>query len=153
MAVDPGYFQITNPTQCNWLGGFTAKNGAELKNGILVKRNSDNTLEACAANEKPEGFAYSERTLIYTPVSPFLDAGEVVTLVTGHVNFLAGQTFFDGGTLPEFGALLYTHDAGSIAVSGSATGLFGKVVGTTDVRAAPNATDNVVECEAHFAPV
>ncbi len=34
-----------------------------------------------------------------------------------------------------------------------ATGLFDKVVGTTDIRAVPNATDNVVACEAHFAPI
>lgn len=145
-------FQIVNPTQAGWLGGYTAKTAEELKTGLLTKRNSDNTVEACEADEKPDGFVWVGRTQLYAPTSFYAAEGEYVTLVVDHVRAVLDASFFVGGVLPSFGAELYTANRGLIDTSGAAGGCFGKVIQTSlDYRTPPNNTSDVVMIEAHFA--
>jgi hypothetical protein len=146
------YFSILNPSLVDWIGGYTAKNSNELRTGILVKINSDGTLQACTTGDKPDGFAFTNRTLVYAPTSAFAEAGESVTLVRGsNVRAVLDESFFYNATLPTFGALLYTAGNGLLTTSGSAGGYVGKVIGTTNVRQPPNTVENLIEIEARFS--
>lgn len=155
MASTVGYFQIVNPDNQEWLGGYTAKNAAELRNGILCKINSDGTLQACGAGDVPSGFAINTESLnglTYRPTDIYSAAGAPVTLVKGsNVRFLADWSNFTTAALPTFGDNLYTGASGLIAInSGAAAAYIGKCIGTDDHRIPPNTTQDLVLCEAKF---
>lgn len=153
MADTVGFFQILNPTECEWLSGFAAKTSDELYNGMLCKFNNDHTVSVAGAGDTPAGFAYILRTQVYAPTTVKAQAGEYVAVVRGHVRFLADASFFSADALPAFGANLYTAANGEIAATGT-TGHLGKCLvptGILDYRTPPNTTTAVAECEAHFA--
>lgn len=156
VTTTPGFFQVTNPGQVEWEGDCVAAVDQELRTGLLAKRNvaadGSHLLYATGANDRPDGFAYTNRTLVYSPTQAEAAVGEQLTLVRGHVRFLADSSFFAGGTLPSYGALLYTAASGLMDTTGNASGFFGRVLGLETKRAAPNTTSNIVLCEAHFSP-
>lgn len=146
----PDFFQILNASLAEWLGGYTAKDADELKIGLLAKITSDGKLDATTEGDKADGFAYTNRTLVYAPTSDYAAKDEAVTLVRGHVVALVDSSFFYNATLPGFGALLYTAGNGKMQTSGTA-GHLGKVIGTgDDIRTPPNTTKSVVKIAAHF---
>lgn len=152
MADFVGFFQILNPDQQDWDGRYTANAADELRNGILVKRNSGDTLSPTGAGDTAVGFVMDNRNHVYSPTTVYAAAGEMVTLVHGAVvRFAADLYSFAAGALPVFGDNLYTGANGLIAVnSGAAAAYIGKCIGTDDIRIAPNSTRNVVICEAKF---
>ena len=154
MADTVGYFQILNPDQQDWDGQYAAKDANELRNGILCKITSAGKLDQCGAGDVPSGFAYTNRTLVYSPTTVYAAADEPVTLVRGAiVRFMADIYSFSAGALPAVGDLLYTGASGLIAINtGAATAYIGKCIsaGLDTIRAAPNTTLDVVECEAKF---
>lgn len=151
MADTVGYFQIVNPQNQEWLGGYTAKDASEIRSGTLVKINSSGQLDRCVADDAPDGFGWTNRTLVYSPESVYAAADEPVTLVRGaNLRFLADARQFIAGALPSYGAQLYTAAEGKMATTGAASGYFGKVIGSDTIRAIPNTTASVVLCEAQF---
>lgn len=141
------FFSIANPHQVHFHGGYTAKDADELATGILAKISASGVLDACDADDAPDGFAYSNRTLIYTPVSQYVGAGEPVTLANGDMEVLADAFYFVNGTLPTFGADIYAGAGGKMTTTGASTGFVGKCIGTDTIRAIPNTESNIVRLQ------
>ena len=151
MPDSVGYFQILNWDRVEVLPATADANG-NLANGFLAKLNSDGTLTVTGAGDIPDGFAYTNRTLVYAPTTIYAQTGEPVSLVRGLVEFLADSNAFVGGTLPTFNQYLYAGAGGRLNTSGdSFAQLVGRCLSTSpDVRQAPNATSGLVFCEARF---
>jgi len=143
------FFQVVDPERAQYIGGFTAKDADELCNGLLGVIQTDDTVDLATASDKPNGFVYDNRTLLYRPTDIYAAAGEAVTIVAGHVLALVGSPFFVGNTLPTAGADLYSAASGLMDTSG--TNHIGKVLKDSDaVRAIPNTTETVVLISCHF---
>ena len=148
MANQP-FFHVVDPSRAQYLGGYPAKNDAELCSGKLVELNSDGTLQQAVADDKAHGFCFTNRFLVYAPTSFYAAQNEYVSLVTGDVLALVGADLFVGGTLPAQDDDLYSAAGGLMDVEG--TNHVGKVIGTQDIRAVPNTTENVVLIQCRFS--
>ena len=148
MATTQGFFQIVDWDTVQPYGGLTAKTASELCNGKLAINNYDGTASIATASTKPAGFIVDNRTLLYRPTDIYAAADEPVTLVSGHVRAWAGVDFFVGGTLPSAGAALYAAATGLMDTSG--THHIGFAIDTSDIRAIPNTTADVVLIDTHF---
>ncbi len=148
MANQP-FFHVVDPANAQYLGGFPAKNDAELCTGKLVLLNSDGSMQAAVAGDKPNGFCFTNRLLTYTPLSYLAAQNEYMTLVTGEVLALVNKDLFVGGTLPAFGDQLFSAADGLMDTTG--TNLIGKVIQTENIRAVPNTDENVILIQCHFS--
>lgn len=142
------FFQIADTSRALMLGG-PAKNADELCEGKLVVVNTDGTLQQATAADKPNGFAFFRRLLVYRPTTKYAAAGEYVSYAAGEVLAMADKGFFVGGTLPANGAKLYSAAGGLMDVTG--TNQIGAVIGSADRRSAPNTTEDFVVIQARFS--
>ncbi len=147
LSLQP-FFEVTDPANAQYVGGFPAKNDAELCSGKLAVLNTDGTMEQAGATDKPNGFCFTNRYLLYAPTSFYAAEGEYVTLVTGEVLALADSGLFKDGTLPDVGDALYAAANGLMDTSG--TNQVGKVIAKQDIRAVPNTSRDVVLIQCHF---
>jgi hypothetical protein len=148
MSTQQYFFQVVDPDRAQYIGGFTALYSAMLCNGLLGKLNADGTVQPAVASDKATGFISDNRTLLYRPTDIYAAAGELVTLVSGTVQALAGSQFFIGNTLPAVGDPLYSAAGGKMDVTG--TNHIGRVIKGETIRAVPNTTENVVLIDCHF---
>lgn len=155
MSDVQGFFQFINLERCEVLP-FTAYAADTLATGFLAKINSDGTIQQAGVTDIPDGFALTQRTLIYAPTTMYAAANEPISLVRGpSVQFLADNNAFVGGSLPAFGANLYVGAGGRLTTSGaSVEQLVGRVLGNSatnlDLRTPPNSSGPIVHCEAIF---
>jgi hypothetical protein len=148
MANQP-FFHVVDPANAQYLGGYPAKNDADLCSGKLVELNSDGSMQPAVAATKPHGFCFNNRTLTYAPTSYLAAQGEYVTLITGDILALVGKDLFVGGTLPSFDDPLYSAAGGLMDTQG--TNAIGKVIGHENLRAVPNTSEDVVLIQCHFS--
>lgn len=144
------FFSFSDPSRAHFLGGFPAKNAAELCTGKLAVLNTDGTLQQATAADAPSGFVQTNRLLTWAPTTQYADALENVTLVSGDVMAVCDNGFFVGSTLPAAGSPLYSAAGGLMDTTG--TKPVGKVLGGAyDQRTAPNSTHSIVMIVCSFS--